>query len=49
MSSVLISLILALPLVGAILVMLVPREEEGVARGLGIGVSVVTFLVSIGL
>ncbi|HET6282602.1 MAG TPA: NADH-quinone oxidoreductase subunit M [Polyangia bacterium] len=36
-----------LPLVGAALVMLVPREEESVHRGLGIGTALVTFLVSL--
>jgi NADH-quinone oxidoreductase subunit M len=39
--------ILGLPLVGAILVMLTPREEEGLARALGFGTSLVTFGVSL--
>ena len=36
-----------LPLFGAGLVMLVPREEESIHRGLGLATSIVTFLVSL--
>src|SRR5258708_7663633 len=36
-----------LPLFGAGLVMLVPREEESIHRGLGLFTSIVTFLVSL--
>jgi NADH-quinone oxidoreductase subunit M len=36
-----------LPLFGAALVMLVPREEEAIHRGLGLLTSLVTFLVSL--
>jgi NADH-quinone oxidoreductase subunit M len=36
-----------LPLFGAILVMLVPREEEAIHRGLGLLTSIVTFCVSL--
>src|SRR5262249_32447177 len=36
-----------LPLFGAGLVMLVPREEEAIHRGLGLVTTVVTFLVSL--
>ena len=36
-----------LPLVGAALVMLIPREEEAIHRGLGFGTALVTFLVSL--
>ncbi|MDB4982920.1 MAG: proton-translocating NADH-quinone oxidoreductase, chain, partial [Myxococcales bacterium] len=36
-----------LPLFGAGLVMLVPREEESIHRGLGLAVSIATFLVSL--
>ena len=36
-----------LPLAGAALVMLVPREEEAIHRGLGFGTALVTFLVSL--
>ncbi|HEU5055450.1 MAG TPA: NADH-quinone oxidoreductase subunit M [Kofleriaceae bacterium] len=41
--------VLALPLIGAILVMFVPREEKDLARGIGLGVAVLTFLVSLGI
>src|SRR5690606_25436634 len=40
--------ILFLPLVGALFVMFVPREERGLARGVGLGVALLTFLVSLG-
>ncbi len=40
-------IVLGLPLVGAILVMLLPREEEGTIRAVGFGISCVTFLVSL--
>jgi NADH-quinone oxidoreductase subunit M len=36
-----------LPLAGAALVMLVPREEEAIHRGLGFGTALATFLVSL--
>ena len=36
-----------LPLFGAALVMLVPREEESIHRGLGLFTSIVTFVVSL--
>jgi NADH-quinone oxidoreductase subunit M len=36
-----------LPLAGAALIMLVPRDEEAVHRGLGLGTALVTFLVSL--
>jgi NADH-quinone oxidoreductase subunit M len=36
-----------LPLAGAALVMLVPREEEAIHRGLGFGTALITFLVSL--
>ncbi|MEZ4404160.1 MAG: NADH-quinone oxidoreductase subunit M [Kofleriaceae bacterium] len=39
--------ILALPLLGALFVMLVPRGEATVARGVGLVVSTATFLVSL--
>src|SRR5262249_2959875 len=41
--------ILFLPLVGALLVMFVPPGERDLARGIGLGVSLVTFLVSLGI
>jgi hypothetical protein len=40
---------LALPLIGAILVMFVPREEKDLARGIGLGVAARTFVVSLGI
>jgi NADH-quinone oxidoreductase subunit M len=36
-----------MPLAGAALTMLVPREEEAIHRGIGLGTSIVTFLVSL--
>src|SRR5688572_10730750 len=36
-----------LPLVGAALTMLVPKDEEAIARGLGLTVAIATFLVSL--
>ncbi|MEA2695872.1 MAG: NADH-quinone oxidoreductase subunit, partial [Myxococcales bacterium] len=36
-----------LPLLGAALVMLVPREEEAVHRGLGLATALATFVVSL--
>ena len=36
-----------LPIAGAALVMLIPREEEAIHRGLGFGTSLITFLVSL--
>jgi NADH-quinone oxidoreductase subunit M len=36
-----------LPLFGAALVLLVPREEEAIHRGLGLATTIVTFLVSL--
>lgn len=39
--------ILGLPLLGAILVMLLPEDEEGIARGFGLGFSLLTFVLSL--
>src|SRR5687768_5714126 len=36
-----------LPLVGAALTMLVPKDEEAIARGLGLTVAIATFLISL--
>src|SRR5690349_12105992 len=36
-----------IPLVGAALVMLVPKDEEAIARGVGFTLSLATFLVSL--
>jgi NADH-quinone oxidoreductase subunit M len=43
----LLAWITLLPLFGAGLVMLVPREEEAIHRGLGLLVTIVTFLISL--
>ena len=40
-------LILALPLVGALFVMVTPRGEHSVARGIGLAMSTITFIVSL--
>jgi NADH-quinone oxidoreductase subunit M len=47
--SYIVSAVLALPLVGALLCLLVPREDESVLRGLGLGTAVVTFVVSLAI
>src|SRR3954449_11434040 len=36
-----------LPIAGAALVMLIPREEEAIHRGLGFGTALITFLISL--
>jgi len=36
-----------LPLAGAVLAMLVPREEEAIHRGIGLGTAIITFLASL--
>ena len=36
-----------LPLFGAALAMVVPREEEAIHRGIGLGTAILTFLVSL--
>jgi NADH-quinone oxidoreductase subunit M len=43
----LLAWITLLPLAGAILTMLVPREEESIHRGIGLGTAIVTFLASL--
>ncbi|HUS67095.1 MAG TPA: NADH-quinone oxidoreductase subunit M [Kofleriaceae bacterium] len=48
-ASYLLLAVLALPLMGAVLVMFVPAGEKGLARGIGLGVSLLTFLVSLAL
>lgn len=45
----LLPLILFLPLLGALLIMMIPREERGLARGVGIGFSLITFFASLSL
>jgi NADH-quinone oxidoreductase subunit M len=46
-SSLLLPAIMFLPLAGALLLMLVPREEEALHRGVGLAVSLVVFGLSI--
>jgi NADH-quinone oxidoreductase subunit M len=43
----LLAWITLLPIAGAALVMLIPREEEAIHRGIGFGTALVTFLVSL--
>ena len=45
----LISLLIFLPLAGAVLIALGPREKPGLLRGIALTTSVVTFLLSLGL
>ncbi len=40
-------LLLAIPLIGAVLVMLIPAEESGMQRGFGFAISLITFGVSL--
>src|SRR5687767_11244783 len=48
-SSYLLLATLFLPLIGAILVMFVPQGERDLARGIGLGVAILTFLVSLAI
>jgi NADH-quinone oxidoreductase subunit M len=43
----LLAWITLLPLVGAVLVMLVPRDEESIHRGIGLTITLATFVVSL--
>ncbi len=45
--SLILAIVLLLPLAGALLVMLVPREEEGVIRGVGLVTALATFALSL--
>src|SRR5689334_14937390 len=47
--SWLLFITLILPFLGALALLAVPKEEAGVARGIGLGISIVTFLVSLGI
>jgi NADH-quinone oxidoreductase subunit M len=47
--SWLLFIVLMLPMLGALAVMAIPREEAAVARGVGLGFSLVTFVVSLGI
>jgi NADH-quinone oxidoreductase subunit M len=46
-ASALLPALLAVPLIGAVLVMLLPKDEAGLSRGVALGVSLVTFAVSL--
>ncbi len=48
-ASALLPAVLALPLIGAILVMLLPKDEDGLARGVAMGVSLLTFGLSLAI
>ena len=48
-ASYLLLATLILPLIGAILVLFVPQGERDLARGIGLGVSILTFLVSLAI
>ncbi|MBT8494721.1 MAG: NADH-quinone oxidoreductase subunit M [Deltaproteobacteria bacterium] len=43
----LLPLLLLIPLIGAILIMLIPRHEKGLAHGVGIGFSLAAFFLSL--
>ncbi|MCA9665832.1 MAG: NADH-quinone oxidoreductase subunit M, partial [Myxococcales bacterium] len=45
----LLLVVLLMPLAGAIAVMMLPREEDNQARAMGMAVSILTFVVSLGL
>jgi len=45
--SMILPVITLLPLLGVLLCLVVPREEAGLHRGIGIGVTLTTFLVSL--
>jgi NADH-quinone oxidoreductase subunit M len=47
--NALLSVVIFLPLFGALLVLLLPRTEEGLCRQTGLVVSIITFLVSLGI
>ncbi len=47
--STLLSVVLFLPLAGALLLLMMPKEETPLHRGVGLGISLATFFVSIGL
>jgi NADH:ubiquinone oxidoreductase subunit 4 (subunit M) len=44
--SFILPLIIGLPILGAILVMCTPKTESTLQRGIGLGVTTITFLVS---
>jgi len=48
-SSVLIPVLLGLPIIGAICLMMIPKEEEALLRGFGLAFTLLTFVVSLAL
>jgi NADH-quinone oxidoreductase subunit M len=48
-ASYLLLATLLLPLIGSVLVMFVPQGERDLARGIGLGVAILTFLISLGV
>ena len=48
-ASALLPALLALPLVGAVLVMLLPKDEPGLSRGVSLGISIATFALSLAI
>ena len=48
-SSVLLPLLVVMPLLGAILLAFIPKEQESAHRGIGLTFSIITFLMSIPL
>jgi NADH-quinone oxidoreductase subunit M len=48
-AAALLPALLAVPILGAILVMLIPRGEDGLARGVGMGFSILAFAVSLAI
>jgi NADH-quinone oxidoreductase subunit M len=49
MTPGLLTAVLALPVVGALIVLLLPRHREGLQRGVGVAVAVATFALSVPL
>jgi NADH-quinone oxidoreductase subunit M len=47
--STILPLTLMLPMIGAVCLLFVPKEEHGVLRGVGLAFSLATFLVSLGI
>ena len=48
-AAALLPALLAIPVLGAILVMLIPRGEDNLARGVGLGFSLLAFVVSLAI
>jgi NADH:ubiquinone oxidoreductase subunit 4 (subunit M) len=45
--SMILPIVTFLPLLGALMCLLIPREEVGLQRGIGMGTALVTFLASL--